>query len=84
LLFIKNYYIIYIEDKKRGKYMDFYNIIFDFYPISEICEIVEHHPISWTHIAEAVREAIPLIENCGPDILYLTIKKEKERRHLNE
>jgi hypothetical protein len=67
------------------KIMDFIkNIIFDFYPISEICEIVEHYPISWTHIAEAVREAIPLIEYCGPDILYLIIKREKERRHLNE
>lgn len=55
----------------------------DYESIERINEIVNKHPIDWTIIAETLEEAIPLIDNMGPDAILCTIIREKIKRGLN-
>ena len=56
----------------------------DYKSIERINEIVNKHCIDWHTIAETLEEAIPLIDEMGPDGILYTIIREKIIRGLND
>lgn len=52
--------------------------------IEHINNIVINHPVSWNYIADAIEEAVPLLDYLGPDGLLIAVINEKKRRYLDE
>lgn len=55
---------------------------FDKDSIERIIKVIENTPTSFYHIADAIEEAIPLLEHLGLDGLLIATIKEKQRRHM--
>lgn len=56
------------------------DIIMNFDDIKRISKIINEHPISWEHIADAIENAGDLIDYLGPDALLFAVHNEITRR----